>query len=240
MSSVTVAEHRDLRSEAHGFKRDKDHNAKWMNGIRAPAGVKGRWVDTEGIHFHTGSEAKAIKIRPDKRAHLPDYHKSHANKTPKASGNVSSSFQEPFSMGRHARKADALIDAKEHSSSNLSKSLLDLLPQHVNNNFTSIRTSHTSDDSAIAGILYSFDSKNTSPNANGRTVDLGGLVEQAEKKFLSRETDKIVQGEYEVLDIEGETTLLTTAKKGRKGSPKQKVLVVPEALPVEDDGFELI
>jgi hypothetical protein len=72
----------------------------------------------------------------------------------------------------------------------------------------------------------------------GRNVDLGGLVELAEKKWASEQTERIVKGEYEVLDNEGEKVVVG---KGKKGSPKQRVpTVVKDAQVVEDDGFELI
>lgn len=56
---------------------------------------------------------------------------------------------------------------------------------------------------------------------------------------MSEQTEKIVRGEYEVLDGEGETTSL---KKGKK-SPKQKAVKNEPALlkdAEDDDGFELV
>jgi hypothetical protein len=52
-----------------------------------------------------------------------------------------------------------------------------------------------------------------------------------------------LKGEYEVLDIEGEVTVLSK-NKGKK-SPKQKaakvVPVTPKSMEIEDDdGFELV
>jgi len=157
-------------------------------------------------------------------------HKSHANKTPKASSSGVSNGQDGV-WGRVTRKVDAVLEAKDHTSSPLSKSLLELLPQHDNNKNSSIRTA----DSAVAGVLYSYDTK-TSP---GRPVDLGGLVEQAEAKWKNEQTERMVKGEYEVLDNEGETTVLSKGR-GKKGSPKQKVATVTKDVVDEDDGFELI
>jgi hypothetical protein len=98
-----------------------------------------------------------------------------------------------------------------------------------------IRTNSISD----AEVLYSFDNRGPSPGDKGRTVDLGGLVELAEQKWVSEQTERIVKGEYEVLDNEGEKTVLTKGKK--RGSPKQRATpMVVKSVVDEDDGFELI
>ena len=139
------------------------------------------------------------------------------------------------------RKVDALADADDHTTSPLSKSLLELLPQHANNTNTAIQTAiHEKDE----GVLYSYDSKISSPTEKGRAVGLDSLVEQAEKKWIAEQTDRIVKGEYEVLDAEGETTVIA-GKKGKKGSPKQRAIktmpaVVKDISVEEDDGFELV
>lgn len=244
---VSPIEHRDLRSERVSFKRDKEHSQKWSNGQRPSAGVRLNW-DNE---FVGGSEAQRAKIRPMKQWTLvPPYyvdiiltdtlprntdHKSHANKVPKPHGH--------YDQARLLHKADALADANDHTSSTLSKSLLELLPQHINNAHSPIQTAIQS--SATDGeILYSFDNKGPSPSAAGRKVDLGGLVDLAEKKWVAEQTEKIVKGEYEVLDNEGETTVLASKKK--RGSPKQRATTLKnepsnvKSLLEEDDGFELI
>lgn len=84
-----------------------------------------------------------------------------------------------------------------------------------------------------ADILYSFDNKGPSPTAKATKVELGSLIEQAEQKWIAEQTEKIVRGEYEVLDAQGEKTIL--GKK--RASPKQKSVKVVED---EDDGFELV
>jgi len=136
---------------------------------------------------------------------------------------------------------NAIVDANDHTASPLSKSLLELLPTHANNTNTAIQTAIREKD---AGVLYSYDTKFASPTAKGRAVGLDALVEKAEKKWMEEQTDKIVKGEYEVLDAEGETTFLA-GKKGKKGSPKQRAIknmpaVVQDVGVEEDDGFELI
>lgn len=167
-------------------------------------------------------------------------HKSHANKTPKPTNHYDNGINSSNASHRMVRKVDALVDANDHTSSPLSKSLLELLPQHANNTATSIQTAILDQES---GILYSYDNAGASPGVKGRAVGLDSLVEMAEKKWVMEQTDKIVKGEYEVLDAEGETTVLST-KKGKK-SPKQKAVknmpaVVKNVNVEEDDGFELI
>lgn len=134
---------------------------------------------------------------------------------------------------------DAHFDSQEQST--LSNSLLDLLPinnpsppsQHspiilATQNFTA---------SVDDPILYNFDNKGPSPGVRGTNVELEGLVELAEKKWAAEQTEKIVRGEYEVLDLNGEEI----KRKGKK-SPKQRAarseIIVKEN--EDDDGFELV
>jgi len=156
-------------------------------------------------------------------------HKTHANKNPKPTSHSTYSFG--AASGRLDRKVDASIEANDHTASTLSKSLLELLPQHANNTNSSIQTA-LRDVNGDAGAIYSFDNK-ASP---GSSVALGNLVEKAEKKWMSEQTERIVKGEYEVLDKEGETTVL----KGKKKSPKQKAAKNLAQDVEEDDGFELV
>jgi hypothetical protein len=127
----------------------------------------------------------------------------------------------------------------------LSKSLLELLPTHVNNTNSAIQTAIRASSAADSDILYSFDNKGPSPGSKGRSVDLGGLVELAEKKWDSKQTERMVKVEYEVLDEQGETTVLSKVK-GKKGSPKTKAVKNMASAMTnvdgveEDDGFMLI
>lgn len=89
------------------------------------------------------------------------------------------------------RKVDAQLEAQSNSRSDLSRSLLDLLPQHNQKSSSSIQTAIRA--SGDEGILYSFDSKGKSPGQKGREVDLGGLVEMAEQKFLNEQTERMIK-----------------------------------------------
>lgn len=242
-SPVSPIQHKDIRSASLPFKRDKEHNHKWSNGQRPLAGVRATISDELD-----GSEIQIQKVRPMKPwfvlSPIPQTintnqtpnrsaeHKSHANKNYKPNGN--------YSQGRMAHKVDAVVESNDHTSSPLSKSLLELLPQHSNNTNSAIHTLIRSSSSANdAEILYSFDNKGPSPGDKGRKVDLGGLVELAEKKWVSEQTERIVKSEYEILDNEGETTVVGKGRK--KGSPKQRATPVVVKTPIEDDdGFELI
>lgn len=244
-----AVEQRDIRSATRPFKHDKDQREKWSNGQRPAAGVKINFND-EALN---GSEVvQKVKVRPMKQwsqmyvpppsplqasflttTHSSSDHKSHANKTPKPFGH--------YDHARLAHKADALIDVNDHTNSSLSRSLLDLLPEHTQQPQSTIKIALR--ESAIAaesGVLYSFDNKGPSPGDKGRKVDLGGLVELAEQKFISQQTEKIVKSEYELIDREGEKEVL---KKKGKRSPKQratKAVPVVEDAVEEDDGFTLV
>ncbi|KAL3420102.1 hypothetical protein PVAG01_08601 [Phlyctema vagabunda] len=231
MSSTGPVEHRDVRSASQPFKRDRDHGSKWSLGVRPSGGVQIRGIG----EYYGGSEAQRAKVRPEKQ--WSGEPKSHQNKTPKSTS-IRVSYAQDGANARLNRKVDALVDAKDHTSAPLSKSLLELLPQHSNNKDSAIKTAWGADDFTIPGVLYSYDTSTSSPTETGRAVALGGLVEQAEKKWKNEQTEKIIKGEYEVLDNEGKTTVLSKGR-GKKGSPKQRTPIVVNQID-EDDGFELI
>ncbi|CAD6447968.1 b2a73e92-9bd5-46c9-a33c-2464937688e4 [Sclerotinia trifoliorum] len=234
---------RDIRSEAQGFKRDKDHSQKWAMGTRPLAGVNRAIIhSTDGP---SESSRGKEKVRPQKSwsqiVNSDRHPRNNSNTTPKPFG-APSYDHGPTSSSRIARQIDAHIEATDNSSHPLSKSLLDLLPTHYNNTSPSIATAMM--NAGDEGVLYSFDRKDTPNNR----VDLSGLVDLAEQKWVNEQTEKIVRGEYEVLDAEGETVL--QRQRGRK-SPRSKALSrargdgksntkAQEPEPLEDDGFELI
>jgi len=221
---------RDLRGPQLDFKKAKDQREKWSNGIRPSAGVKyAGLMDDELVG---GSDSQKAKVRPQKQwSQIAAERKTHANVTPKPNACVHGT-----SKVRVLRKVDAMIDVHDISSAPLSRSLLELLPQHVNNTSSSIQLA-LRESSGDAGVLYSFDNKVTP----GKAVDLGGLVELAEQKWKSEQTEKIVKGEYEVLDGEGEVMAFGGGKRGKGKSPKQKAKMDVIINTVDDDeGFELI
>ncbi|KAF4627655.1 hypothetical protein G7Y89_g10499 [Cudoniella acicularis] len=255
VAPTSPLQHRDIRSASLPFKRDKDHGEKWSNGIRPSGGVSYRLGPVGDDELVGGSASQKARVRPQKqwsqmfvfphhsvesqliiRSNRTSDHKPHTNKAPKQYGGTGDYCTGKI-IHRLERKVDAIVDANDHTSSPLSKSLLELLPQHVNNTKSPIHTAIQ--EASDVGVLYSFDSKGRSPTDKVSSVALGGLVEQAEVKWLSEQTDKIVKGEYEVLDNEGETTILSTKSK-KKGSPKQRAAKNEIKAIEEDDGFELI
>jgi len=231
VSPTSPLQQRDIRSASVPFKRDKDHGEKWSMGVRPLSGV--RQVEFLTNDLVKGSESKRARVRPMKQySEACSDRKVHANKTPRFT--ISLDYDQLNVASRHARKADPLLDTYDHAPPQLSNSLLEVLPPHT--------TAASRENFGDAGVLYSFD-KDTSPQ--GREVHLGGLVEIAEKKWASKQTDRIVKSEYEVLDHEGEITVLASRKgKGKKGSPKQRAVDTAPAMVQtaddEDDGFELI
>ncbi|KAI9050535.1 hypothetical protein LZ554_005696 [Drepanopeziza brunnea f. sp. 'monogermtubi'] len=230
---VAPVERKDIRADNLAFKHDKDRREKWSNGIRIPCGTR---LDPVTDEIVASNESQKIRVRPHKQwSQMSGEHKSHANKPPKPYGSYDG-------RSRLAHKNAAIVEAKE-SGSNLSKSLLELLPTHSNNTESAIQIAlRESAAFGQADILYSFDNKGPSPGDKGRPVDLGGLVDLAEQRFRSDQTDRIVKGEYEVLDHDGETTVIGRGK-GRK-SPKHKaakrVVRASNSTVMEDDDFEFI
>jgi hypothetical protein len=140
----------------------------------------------------------------------------------KHTGNSSKSWDVSNAVAhRISRKQDH--NAEITSESTLSRSLTDLLPA------SPLRSRNGSLDTTI---YYNYDA----PSAPRKAVGLDQLVERAEREFVSRETDKIVRDEYEILDESGEVKTFT--KKGKKGSPRQRAeIVVREE---EEDDWEQI
>lgn len=101
---------------------------------------------------------------------------------------------------------------------------------------------HTAEPELIVfDPLNSADNKWPTLGALERNFDLEKLVERAERKWEINMTEKIVEGEYEVLDTEGENVSLTRSrKKGPKGKVDKQLSKQPCTLVDEEDGFELI
>lgn len=128
-------------------------------------------------------------------------------------------------FGRLTRKKDNILEVRSASPS-LSQSLGDLAPTSP---------ADPRNPPADGGVLYSFDA----PTAPRKSIGLDNLVEKAERDFLSRETDKIVRNEYEILDESGEIKAMTKGKgKSKKGSPRQRAKVV--ATNEDEDDWEQI
>ncbi|KAK4217809.1 hypothetical protein QBC37DRAFT_33163 [Rhypophila decipiens] len=83
-------------------------------------------------------------------------------------------------------------------------------------------------------VLYSFDRLDTTPHL---PVTLGSLV-----KTTGRDTEKLVEKEYEVINTNGESLTGRKARrdlrKGHTGDPG--TALGPEESIVEDEGFELV
>ncbi|PBP23984.1 hypothetical protein BUE80_DR005181 [Diplocarpon rosae] len=237
---VAPLERKDIRAAGLPFKHDKDKREKWSNGARPSSGVK---LDLSECSAVASTMGHKVRVRPNKQwSQMSSQPKSHANKNQRPHGSYDG-------RSRPAHKAEAVLEANDHTSATLSKSLLELLPQYSNNTESAIHIALR--ESAVAteaGILYSFDNKGPSPGDKGRKVDLGGLVDRAERKFLSEQTDKIVKGEYEVLDHDGETTVIRRGGKGGKKSPKQAAIkpaprsqfTTTETSNLDEDDFELV
>jgi hypothetical protein len=137
---------------------------------------------------------------------------------PKHGGNGLRSAYNSCAFGRLTRKEDNLNEVR--SATPLSRSLSDLIPSSPG---------ASRKPAPDAGILYSFDASSTPREA----VGLDSLVEKAEKEFASRETDRIVRHEYEILDESGEVQVVSKGK-GKKGSPRQRAKVLASNEDEED------
>lgn len=145
----------------------------------------------------------------------------------KQSGNSLNKHQcyNSHAFGRLTRKQDNILEVRS-AGPFLSQSLGDLIPTSP---------AESRNPPADADVLYSFDA----PTAPRKSIGLDSLVEKAERDFLSRETDKIVRNEYEILDESGEIKVMTKGK-GKKGSPRQRAKVVATNEDEDEDDWEQI
>jgi len=241
---------RDIRSASKPFKRDRDHDQKWVNGVR-PLNVHYKFsISNTPDGLDGGSDQQEEKVRPMKQwsqVYTPPIpvsisptnmnrntdHKSHANRSPKNASLRNVSHTQDGISGRLTKKVDAEFEST--TAEPLSKSLLELLPQHRNNTMGPVQVALSGDE----GVLYSYD-KRPSPNARGREVDLGGLIDQAERKWESEQTEQMVK-DYEVLDLTGEAVKIKKGKRGSRSPRNRAVKNEIVATPIEEvDGFELI
>ncbi|KAI1004460.1 hypothetical protein K3495_g3752 [Podosphaera aphanis] len=226
-NTTTSLDHRDLRSAAVPSKRDKDHEEKWSS-------------------HNTRSSAQGEKLDEDEliggigRLNI----KSHPGKarvsTAKSKKPAKSGWSASKTHGRNTSKTSLNTDFPEDSTSQLSKSLLDLLPLQSN--------LHTSNISTVTAECVRVESKiqrnsdsNPFPVEKGLIIHLDELVDQAEKTWEEKMTERIVEGEYEVLDAQGEKTVLS--RKGKKNLKAKYIECkgeTPSISPDEDDGFELV
>lgn len=101
----------------------------------------------------------------------------------------------------------------------ISRSLIDMLPSP-----TAPRKPTLSDN-----VFYSFD-HNESP---GRPLSLDVFV-----KTNTKETEKFVEKEYEILDNNGDALKGRKARRNLRRQNNSSVIEEPEM--IEDDGFELV
>jgi hypothetical protein len=203
-SPVAPVQTRDIRSASVAYKRDKDHTTKWARGIRPRAGQQYVLPETNAY----GETVLTGKIRPDNHRvslyvprkphlHFPELtdlnsgSKDHRN--PKANY-LGAEDISSVANRRYPQKVDAL-ESNDLITNPLSKSLLSMLPQHINNTTPAISTREPD-------TLFSYDTRGPTPGQKASRVALEGLIEQAEQKWIAEQTEKIIRGEYEVLDAQ--------------------------------------
>ncbi|KAI1382377.1 hypothetical protein F4677DRAFT_24577 [Hypoxylon crocopeplum] len=200
---------RDLRSSAQDSKRFKEHAEKWSRGTRP---LTGRSYNIWDDVVLTGNESPTERVRPERHFHHNRFTTQNIVK-PRGSGQVRHDLPGSYSRA----KIETLAEMQDPS--NISRSLHDIMPSPQSRRSFSI-----SDN-----ILYSFD-RTESP---GKPLTLDVFI-----KTNPKETEKLVEKEYEVLDNNGD------ALKGRKARQnlrrKNHTPATEEPDTIEDDGFELV
>ncbi|KAL1868970.1 hypothetical protein VTK73DRAFT_3431 [Phialemonium thermophilum] len=211
MLETPVQYERDLRSASKEWKRSKDSTTKWSFGSRPLSGCH---LDLSTYETVGGSESQRAKSRPRGKA-------SDVLKTTnlKKEHNIIKTTRGNYEMpaGRVRAKTNAYDEISDVRSS-----FTDGLPAPG-----SLTRKMTASDN----FLYSFD-RTESP---GRPLTLDIFL----KPSTPRDTERLVEKEYEILDDNGQ------ALKGRKARRILRKGTAAEPLgkdeaPTEDEGFELV
>ncbi|KAK3318395.1 hypothetical protein B0H66DRAFT_236157 [Apodospora peruviana] len=202
---------RDFRRANTEWRRSKSATVKWSRGARPGAGVRQNFMG----EFTSGTETQQAKSRPQKKW------SDECSRMPKDEHNIvkaRGNWDMPF--GRVRNKIHAQTEIKDAATS---RSLAELpSPSSPIGRGMSI-----SDN-----ILYSFD-RTDSP---GRPLTLDIFV-----KTTGRETERLVEKEYEILDANGEPLKGRKARRHlRKNGTDPGTLMAPEGSTIEDEGFELV
>ncbi|KAI1818387.1 hypothetical protein GGS20DRAFT_286863 [Poronia punctata] len=202
-----------MASEARDFRSDsQDRKRAKDHDHKWANGVRpsgGVWFDYPQ-QVWSGSEEQQQKVRPGRpRNHV---HSAH--------GNLNKAKYRRHEDGHPMvqGKIGAMSELKD--SSNMTRSFTDQLPP-----FYSRQMKNASDD-----FIYSFDKK----ESPGKPLSLEIFV-----KTNTKETEKIVEKEYEILDYNGDAV---KGRKALKDLHRGKLVPAPveESEPVEEDGFELV
>lgn len=155
----------------------------------------------------TGSDAQRAKVRPQRLYDNNSHVHSHNIVKAKYVADVKPNYSRA--------KVDAM---EELNDPTISRSLIDLLPS----------PNHRRKPSVSDGFLYSFDRIDTP----GKPLSLDVFV-----KTNTKETEKLVEKEYEILDYNGDAL---KGRKARRNLRGQNQGPSDESTIVEDDGFELV
>lgn len=208
MASFQVT--RDLRSASQDPKRAKERTSKWARGTRPPPGeIADHFVDFNKRAAEPAGPQYA-KIRPERAFRDGRSMTSRNIVKPKMSWDLPS--------GRSRAKVSAM---EELDDSTMSRSLLDMLPSAG-----MIRPQPTATPDRF---LYSFDATDTP----GKPLSLDIFV-----KPNTKETEKLVEKEYEIVDSNGDELKGRKARLRNLRRPNQGGVAEPDV--VEDDGFELV
>ncbi|KAB5576473.1 hypothetical protein GE09DRAFT_1216169 [Coniochaeta sp. 2T2.1] len=202
---------RDLRGASQEYKRYQDSTHKWRLGAIPLSPVRGVYIDDGrgSVITTVDRPAELGKVRPRHGDHASDPHKDGRNLNKVGRSNHwSSSYRTVIAKTRIADEIDAAAAAgfKDHAGGDPPVS----------------PTAGVGNDP----FIYSFDSVVTP----GAPLSLDVFVKQP----TARDTERLVEKEYEVVDENG----LALKGKERKGNLRKTGSGVEEAR--VEDGFEIV
>ncbi|EAQ88168.1 predicted protein [Chaetomium globosum CBS 148.51] len=221
MSDSTQYE-RDLRSANKEWRRGKDSNVKWAHGSRYLAGIELK-IDGQFGNGATAPDHMFAKSRPNKRP-------SEANHLPKTSQNIIKT-RSAYTMPAARRRAKMHCQTEIEAATSPSSAAFDLPRGSI------LPTLAAATPPADADVLYSFDRTDTP----GRPLTLEVFV----KNTTGRDTERLVEREYEVLDGNGDAVRGRRARAVlRRGPSKERDgaggEVEEEDVREVEGGFELV
>ncbi|KAK4150944.1 hypothetical protein C8A00DRAFT_36443 [Chaetomidium leptoderma] len=213
---------RDLRSAKKEWKRTKDSAVKWSHGSRHLAGINPNKFTSD---LTDSADCQQTKCRPAKKpsdSHHPFF------KTSQNMIKLRRVHNQPDT--RRRSKLHAKTEMCDPTSSSLY--LRDSFPELA----ASLSSANAAANAAADPFVYSFD-RTDSP---GRPLTLEVFVKSG---TAGRETEKLVEREYEVLDGNGEAVRGRRARAVlRRGGSKERGEVQGGGGEGgrEEDGFELV
>lgn len=228
-SPVQFEPKRDLRSANKEWKRGKDSDTKWSYGSRTreaqwqpicdaeQLGIKARPIG-KASDLYVALPSRQVRITDSNRSccrwGLSDKDRGNINKYARTTGRI-----REIGNGRIRSKVSAREELDEATGA--SQSIFNYLPASPRRQVLN----------PMDNVLYSFD-RADSP---GRPLTLEVFV-----KNTGRDTEKFVEKEYEILDVNGDALKGRKARRNLRGGASSGAKSTDAEVEVDEDEYEIL